>query len=59
MLKYGGRKTPTVEMRCPKCGSAAIKKNKNQEYLCSKCGETFYFVIPKCGSQLDLKRYTL
>jgi predicted RNA-binding Zn-ribbon protein involved in translation (DUF1610 family) len=52
-------KTPTVEMRCPKCGSAAIKKNKNQEYFCSKCGETFYFVTPKCGSQLDLKRYTL
>jgi ribosomal protein L37AE/L43A len=52
-------KTPTVEMRCPKCGSADIKKNKNQEYLCSKCKEIFYFVTPKCGSQLDLKRYAL
>jgi ribosomal protein S27AE len=54
-----GRKTPTVEKHCPKCGSAAVEKNKNQEFHCGNCGEIFYFVTPKCGSQHDLKKYEL
>ena len=51
-------KTPTVEIRCPKCGSPAVEKNKNQEFRCSHCGEIFYFVTPKCGSP-DFERYKL
>jgi DNA-directed RNA polymerase subunit RPC12/RpoP len=51
--------TPTVEIRCPKCSSPAVEKNKNQEYHCSHCGEIFYFVTPNCGSQSDLERYKL
>jgi hypothetical protein len=53
-------KTPTVEKRCPKCGSQDVKKGNNQEYRCSACGKTFYFVTPQCGSQLDnVERYEL
>jgi ribosomal protein L37AE/L43A len=55
----GEEKTPTAEIHCPKCGSKAIEKSKNQEHRCTKCGETFYFVTPQCGSQLDLERYKL
>jgi predicted RNA-binding Zn-ribbon protein involved in translation (DUF1610 family) len=59
-MTYKGRnKMPTVEVHCPKCGSTAIEKRKNQEHHCTKCGETFYFVTPQCGSQLDLERYEL
>ncbi len=46
-------------LRCPKCGSHAIEKGKNQECRCAKCGNVFYFVTPECGTQLDLSRYEL
>jgi tRNA(Ile2) C34 agmatinyltransferase TiaS len=52
-------KTPNVEIHCPKCGSTTVEKRNNQEHRCTKCGEIFYFVTPKCGSQLDLERYKL
>jgi len=52
------KKTPNVEIRCPKCGSSAVEKTKNQEFHCSNCGEIFYFVTPKCGSA-DIERYKL
>ena len=59
VLKRKEEKTPNVEICCPKCGSQAIEKSKNQEKHCTKCGAIFYFVTPKCGSQLDLERYEL
>lgn len=59
MLAAKEQQTSKVEIRCPKCGSFAIEKNKNQERRCTKCGEIFYFVTPKCGSQTDLERYNL
>ena len=59
MVNGEGRRTPTAEIRCPKCGAPAVKKNKNQERRCTQCGEIFYFVTPKCGSQLDLRKYEL
>lgn len=52
-------KIDKVEICCPKCGSKSIEKGNNQERRCSKCGEIFYFVTPKCGSQLDDERYLL
>jgi predicted RNA-binding Zn-ribbon protein involved in translation (DUF1610 family) len=52
-------RTNKVEICCPKCGSSAIEKSKNQERRCIQCGEIFYFVTPKCGSQLNHKRYEL
>lgn len=50
---------PEFEIRCPKCGSKAVERNSNQEVHCASCGEIFYFVTPKCGSQADLERYKL
>ena len=47
------------DIRCPKCGSHAVERGKNQEYTCRKCGKVFYFVTPDTGSQLDLGRYEL
>jgi len=47
-----------VEIRCPKCSSLDVEKNRNQEYHCCHCGKIFYFVTPECGS-LDLERYEL
>jgi len=47
------------DVKCPKCSSNTVKKTKNQEHQCSKCGYTFYFVTPKCGTQHDLSRYKL
>jgi ribosomal protein L37AE/L43A len=46
-------------MCCPKCGSPEIEKSKNQEFRCSQCGEIFYFVVPKCGSEPDFEKYKL
>ena len=57
--KRKDEKTAPAEIRCPKCGFPEVEKHKNQEYRCTKCGETFYFVTPQCGSQLDLERYKL
>jgi tRNA(Ile2) C34 agmatinyltransferase TiaS len=57
--KLGRMETSTIEKRCPKCGSTAIEKGKNQEYYCTQCKETFYFVTPKGGSQFESKRYEL
>jgi ribosomal protein L37AE/L43A len=51
--------TPNIEIRCPKCGSLKVERTKNQECHCNQCGEIFYFVTPKCGSQADLGRYDL
>ncbi|XES77963.1 MAG: hypothetical protein ACBZ72_03585 [Candidatus Bathyarchaeia archaeon] len=48
-----------TNIRCPKCQSLEVEKNKNQEFHCRQCGETFYFVTPKCGSQMDSSRYEL
>jgi tRNA(Ile2) C34 agmatinyltransferase TiaS len=50
---------PAVEIRCPKCGAQEVEKGKNQEFRCSHCREIFYFVTPKCGSQLNVERYEL
>ncbi|XHH10521.1 MAG: hypothetical protein ACFCUE_07800 [Candidatus Bathyarchaeia archaeon] len=47
------------DLKCPKCGSRAVERLKNQEHQCGKCGYVFYFVTPECGSQLDLSRYDL
>lgn len=58
-LRWGSRKTPNVEICCPKCGSSAVVRSKNQECRCTVCGEIFYFVTPQCGSQTDLERYKL
>jgi len=52
------RKTPKIEIRCPKCNSSAVEKTKNQEFHCGNCGEIFYFVTPTCGST-DFERYKL
>jgi NADH pyrophosphatase NudC (nudix superfamily) len=49
----------TFKMHCPKCGSMAVEKHQNQERQCSQCGEIFYFVTPKSGSQLEFKKYEL
>ena len=57
--KLGRNNMPTVEIHCPKCGSAAVEKSRNQEFHCNQCKEIFYFVTPKCGSQLDMKKYEL
>ncbi|MGD6933768.1 MAG: hypothetical protein ACQCN5_06140 [Candidatus Bathyarchaeia archaeon] len=50
---------PNFDLKCPKCGSQAVERMKNQECRCGKCGYVFYFVTPECGSQLDLSRYDL
>jgi ribosomal protein L37AE/L43A len=57
----GRLELPKVEIRCPKCGSSAVERTKNQECRCCSCGEVFYFVTPRCGSQAedDLGRYEL
>jgi ribosomal protein L37AE/L43A len=48
-----------VEMRCPKCGSLRVERQRNQEVKCCACGMVFYFVTPDTGSGTDFERYTL
>jgi ribosomal protein L37AE/L43A len=45
-------------LRCPKCGSLRVERQKNQEVKCVKCGMVFYFVTPDTGSA-DFGRYQL
>jgi DNA-directed RNA polymerase subunit RPC12/RpoP len=52
-------KMPSIQIQCPKCGSKTVEKQKNQEYHCANCGETFYFVTPDTGSSNNLERYNL
>jgi tRNA(Ile2) C34 agmatinyltransferase TiaS len=59
MLSYKVEEMTNFYVRCPRCGSSLVEKGKNQEFRCSQCKEVFYFVTPKCGSQLDVKRYEL
>jgi DNA-directed RNA polymerase subunit RPC12/RpoP len=46
-------------VRCPKCGSERVERQRNQEVRCSACGFIFYFVTPDAGSVEDLDRYRL
>ncbi len=59
MLKGKEESTPTAKIRCPKCGSHSVEKNKNQEFHCIDCEEIFYFVTPKCGSEPSFEKYKL
>jgi transposase-like protein len=60
VLRYTGRKNmPNIEIRCPKCGSPEVKKNQNQEFNCTQCNKTFYFVTPKTHSENNPDRYNL
>ncbi len=46
-------------VKCPKCGSYAVDRQRNQECKCRKCGAVFYFVTPDTGSADDFSRYQL
>jgi len=46
------------QLRCPKCKSLRVERQKNQEVKCQACGFVFYFVTPDTGSS-DLSRYDL
>jgi tRNA(Ile2) C34 agmatinyltransferase TiaS len=52
-------KTPSTQMRCPKCGGTEIEKVRQQEYRCRRCGEVIYFTVSKYDSKTDLGDYTL
>jgi hypothetical protein len=38
------------------CFSSGREKQKSR-VRCSQCGEIFYFVVPKCGSEPDFEKY--
>ena len=50
---------PLEDVRCPKCGSLRVEKKMNQEYSCSRCGRTFYYVTPNTHSEDLTDRYNL
>jgi len=44
------------QLRCPKCKSPRVERERNQEVKCQVCGFVFYFVTPDTGSS-DFSRY--
>ncbi|MDD4325537.1 MAG: hypothetical protein PHC63_03805 [Candidatus Bathyarchaeota archaeon] len=46
-------------MRCPKCGSLKVERQRNQEVRCCSCGLVFFYVTPDAVSGTDLDRYRL